>query len=143
MLKYAKYAVPLFMKAPQKNPVKRLVKYALAYLLIALSGIFFFVAAFIWLAKTYGTETAFAATGGAMFLIALLIILFSREPSAKAVSIPASLANDPLAQYIPDNIKDNPTVQKLLYQIADSPVTATATAVTVGMLLSKEIFEEK
>jgi len=66
----------------------------------------------------------------------------TRDRKKRVVKIDTAAANDPMAKYIPDTIKVNPTVQKLLHQVSESPITATATAVTIGVLLSKEIFEE-
>jgi len=65
-----------------------------------------------------------------------------RYDELTAAPIPPKLADDPLAKYIPENVRENPTMQKLLYQIGESPVTATATAVTLGMLISREFLEE-
>lgn len=142
MIKYAKYAVPYLIKAPRRNPVKFLAGFALAYLLLGLAALFLFIASFIWLSKEFGTEIAFAATGGAMFLSAIILLVILKRPRAETAPMPAKIAHDPLAKFVPDTLRDNPTVQKLLYQIGESPVTATATAVTVGMLLSRELLED-
>ena len=131
------------MKAPRRNPVKNLAGFALAYSLIGISVIFLFTAAFIWLSKAYGTEVAFAATGLALlFAASNLLILLNRPKRELSAPMPPKIAHDPLAKYIPETVRDNPTLQKLLHQIGESPVTATATAVTVGMLLSREFLEE-
>ena len=142
MIKYAKYAVPYLMKAPRRNPVKNLARFALAYILIVLSAFFLLTASFIWLTKEYGVEVAFAVTGGALLFSAITLLATLRRPRKTAAPIPPKLADDPLAKYIPENVRENPTMQKLLYQIGESPVTATATAVTLGMLISREFLEE-
>jgi len=142
MIKYAKYAVPYLMKAPRRNPVKNLAGFALAYILIILSAFFILTASFIWLTKEYGAEVAFAVTGGTLLFSAITLLAILRRPRKAAAPIPPKLADDPLAKYIPENVRENPTMQKLLYQIGESPVTATATAVTLGMLISREFLEE-
>jgi hypothetical protein len=133
------------MKAPHRsNPVKSLAGFAVAYLLIGVAALFFLIASFIWLAKEYGTEIAFAATGAALLICASIMLIFLKRPKAEqAAPLPPKLSNDPLAKYVPDTLRDNSTIQKLLYQVGESPVTATATAVTVGMLLSREFLEER
>lgn len=142
MIKYAKYAVPYLLKAPRRNPVKHLAGFALAYFLLGLSALFIFTASFLWLSKAFGAEVAFAALGSGLLLIALTLLLVLKRPLDKDTPMPPKLAHDPLAKYVPDTIRENPTMQKLLFQIGESPITATATAVTVGMLLSRELLEE-
>jgi len=142
MIKYVKYAVPYLLKAPRRNPVKSLAGFALAYILIALSAIFLFTASFIWLSKEYGSEIAFATTGAILLISAIILLTALKRPKDANVPIPPKLANDPLAKYVPETVRENPTMQKLLYQIGESPVTATATAVTLGMLISREFLEE-
>jgi len=142
MIKYASYLLPYLLKAPRRNPVKQLAGLLLAYALVAIAMIFLFIAVFVWTSKTYGTEMAFAGVGAALLLSGVAMLFWINRPKEVATPLPPRLAQDPLAQYVPDSMRSNPTIQKLLYQIGESPITATATAVTVGMLLSKEIFED-
>lgn len=130
------------MKTPRRNPIKSLVGIAFAYSLMALAALFIVVAAFIWLAKAYGTETALASTGGVLFLTGAIMLFWLRAPKVRPSTMHPKLASDPLAKHIPQNLRENPTMQKLLNEIAENPVMATAMAVTVGMLLSKEILED-
>lgn len=143
MIKYLSYAAPYILRTQARNPVKKIAGLLFAYILIGFSAVFLFIAVFIWMAKTYGTESAFAVVGGVMLLIGLIMIFILNRPKKVEVAVHPKVSNDPLAKFIPDNIKSNPTVQTLLQQIEDNPVTATATAVTVGMLLSKEFLEER
>ncbi len=142
MLKYAKYAVPYLLRAPRRNPVKNLAGLFLAYLLCFLATVFIVIAAFIWMSKEFGLEVAFAATGVTFMFSAFCILIGLNTPKPVPAPTPPKIASDPLAKYIPESVKENPTMQKLLYQIGESPVTATATAVTVGMLLSRELIED-
>lgn len=142
MIKYAKYAVPYLIKAPRRNPVKQLAGFALAFLLLGLSALFLFIAIFIWLSKEFGTEIAFASTGGGLLFCAIILLMILKQSKPEAAPIPPNIAHDPLAKYVPDTLRDNPTVQKLLFQIGENPVAATASAVTIGMLLSRELLEE-
>lgn len=142
MIKYASFLVPYLLKAPSKNPVKQLAGLLLAYVLVAVAMIFLFIAGFIWTSKAFGTEMAFASVGAGLLLSGIMLIFWLNRPKKVATPLPPRLAQDPLAQYVPESVRSNPTIQKLLYQIGESPVTATATAVTVGVLLSKELFED-
>lgn len=142
MIRYAKYVVPYLLKAPRRNPAKQLAGVALAYVLMMVSVLFLLIAGFIWLSKAFGIEIAFAATGLLLMCGAMILLIWLHRPSKAAATMPPKLINDPLAKYVPDTIRENPTTQKLLHQIGESPITATATAVTVGVLLSRELLED-
>jgi len=99
-------------------------------------------AVFIWVSKTYGADAAFAVMGLSTFATALILLAVLKDKKKTVVRLDTATGNDPMAKYIPDTVKTNPTVQKLMHQVGESPITATATAVTIGMLLSRELFEE-
>lgn len=142
MIRYLSYAAPYILKSRARNPVKKIAGLLFAYILIGLAAVFLFIAVFIWMAKLYGTESAFAAVGGTMLLLGLFMIFMLSRPKKTVVDLHENVSNDPLAKFIPDNIKSNASVQTMLQQIGENPVTATATAVTLGMLISKEFLEE-
>ena len=56
--------------------------------------------------------------------------------------MPVGLEDDPLSAFLPDIIKENETVKNLVSQESHNPIMATAAAVTLGMLLSREFFED-
>ena len=143
MFRYAKYLVPYFFQAPRRNPAKVLAGIALAYGLIGVSGLFFVIALFLWLSGQYSTEAAFAVVGIVMMLAAFILLAFVKRSSRHQSQTDQKQTGDPLAQFLPDVIKSNPTTQALLRQVEEAPITATATAVTVGMLLSREILEDQ
>jgi len=142
MIKYLSYVAPLILKAPKTNPVKKLTGMLFAYLLLGLSFCFFLIAIYIWMASSFGTDIAFASLGLVTFVTAIILLISMKDKRVVQKPLPTRIKQDPLAKLIPDNIQSNPAIQKLLHQIGESPVTATATAVTIGVLLSKEIFEE-
>lgn len=142
MIKYLSYAAPLILKTSKRNPVKKLTGLLVAYLLLALSFTFSLIAVFIWVSKTYGADAAFAVMGLSTFATALILLAILKDKKKAVVRLDTATGNDPMAKYIPDTVKTNPTVQKLMHQVGESPITATATAVTIGMLLSRELFEE-
>lgn len=142
MLRYAKYAVPLILKAPRRSPVKTLAGLAVSYLLFVVGVIFLMTAVFIWIATNYGADTAFLTLGLLLIACGGVIKLFARNRRVLKAPLPSNVARDPLAQYIPPSVRENPTIRKLIVQISENPVAATATAVTLGMLISNELFEE-
>ncbi len=142
MLRYAKYAVPFLLKAPRRSPVKALAGVAAAYLMLSVGVLLVVVAAFIWTFKNYGSDIAFLATG--LFFIALSasFLIWSKSRKRLKAAMPTNINQDPLANYIPETLKDSPLIQKLLIHISENPIAATATAATLGILLSKEFLEE-
>ncbi|WP_371395352.1 phage holin family protein [Fretibacter rubidus] len=143
MLRYAKYAVPYILKAPRRSPVKSLAGLALSYILFLLGAIFLLIAAFIWVATHYGTDTAFLSLGTIFLISAAIFMMIAKDKRYVKPPLPDNVAQDPLAAHIPASVRENPTVQKLLLHVSENPVAATATAVTLGMLISNEFFEEK
>lgn len=138
MIKYAKYAIPYLINTRRRKSSRNLVGLTAAWSLMLLSGIFLSIAGFIWFAQTYGISVAFAVAGGIMlFFAGILFLLLNRK--SRAVVIDERVESDPLAKYVPDSLRENPAVQKLLQQIEENPAKATAAAVTVGMLLSREL----
>lgn len=143
MYRYAKYAVPLILKAPRRSPVKALAGLFACYAMLFVGTLFLVTAAFIWTLQTYGTDAAFLAVGLFFTTVSIAFLLWFKRSQIKRQSLlPASINQDPLANYIPESLKENPTVQKLLMQISENPIAATATAATIGMLLSKEFLED-
>ncbi len=95
--------------------------------------------------KTYSLEMAFLAIGIILISGALLIKFESwrtrPKPKTGSKQLPQNIENDLLAAHIPDNLKEDPVLKKILVEISEKPLAATATALTVGMLLSREYFD--
>jgi len=95
--------------------------------------------------KTYSLEMAFMAIG-IILISGAIIIKFEQwrnrpKPSSRIKQLPQNIQNDPLAAHIPDSLKNDPVLKKVLVEISEKPLAATATALTVGMLLSREYFD--
>ena len=142
MLKYAKYAVPYLIKSPRRIPVRQLAGLLLTYITIVLAGFFLLMGALIWLSKNYGSDIAFAVLGTFLLCVGLTALYFQNRKRRALLALTPQVNTDPLAQYVPASIRDNPAIQKLMLQIEQNPLTAAATAVTVGVLLSNELFED-
>ena len=142
MIRYARYAVPYLLQVRRGNPAKKIAGLAFAYMLMGFSILCLGIAGFIWVSGQYGVDVAFAATGlFSMCAASILFFRLRRKAEIKVEDLQAA-TNDPLAKFVPDTIRDNPTTQKLLNQIQDNPITSTATAVTIGILLSREFLED-
>ena len=91
----------------------------------------------------FGADVAFLALGGVLILVAVTVKLAAalrrnRIKSARE----ANIEGDPLSDYIPESLKENPVLQKLLMQVSETPIAATVSAVTIGILISRELFED-
>ncbi len=114
----------------------------------SLAAVFILTAAFIYIAREYGADLAFLAIG-IIFLVTGLIfftksLMDHREKmKVEEVAGVAIAKTDPLAKLLPDSIKNNPAIEKILAQIATNPVTAAAAALSLGLLLAHEFLEDK
>lgn len=115
---------------------------AASYLLFALGLIFLLIAGFVWIATHYGADAAFLAVGLTLVFTATIFMVLAKYKRKAKPPLPNAIVSDPLAAHIPASLRENPVVQKLLLHIAENPVAATATAVTLGMLISNELFDE-
>ena len=145
MLKILTIIAPFVLKGAAKNPAKSLAGQFGFYVLFLCGSLFLCCAIFIWLKKTYSFEVAFLGLG-LLFMIGAAAIKFfqwqSRLRPKLAVSpLPNNIENDVLAANIPDSLKNDPMVKKVLGEISKKPLAASATALTIGMLLSREYFD--
>lgn len=142
MLKLITLAAPLLLQGRSKPPARSLAGRLLMAILILGAGLCLLGALFVWVLKTYSLELAFLTLGGTLFLGAL-IAAYAFRPAREAVkeaATPAPIGNDALAKYIPESVAQDPLVQRIVKEISDKPVAATASAVVIGMLLSREVF---
>lgn len=148
MLKILLAAAPYILKAPRRSPEKKLAGMLASIVFFSFAALFILIGAFIFAAREYGSDIAFIALG-VVFLI-MGIIFFTKShmdkrdrKKAESVAGIAVAKTDPLAKLFPETIKNNPTVEKLLTQIATNPVTAVAAALSLGLLLAHEFLEDK
>ena len=148
MLKLILAAAPYLLKAPKSAPSRSIGGALIGALLICVASVFLLVATFLVVDRNLGPEMA-CLTVGAVLLIAGVVFWISSKPklAAKASEQDASALvaahNDPVAGLLPEGFKDMPAVQKIMSQMAANPVAASAAALSLGLLISHEIFKDK
>jgi len=143
MLKLLTYAAPFLLKGPTKGPVKKLIGRSVVYALMFFGLLCGLAALFVWVYKTYSLEAAFLAVGAIFFTGALIvnIAIWMKRPKPHITTLPEKLDGDFIASHLPASLVKDPVVQRILKEIAEKPVAATAVAVTLGMLVSRELFD--
>lgn len=152
MLKYATTIAPLLLKLGAQRPAKALRNYVGGVLLSGLIVMFFLAAFFTWVASTYGLDIAFLTI--ALILCVLAIGLKIKERVSERTALKAAkdrdsqikgmlaAKEDPLAEYISDDILAHPAVQKVLGQIEDKPVLSMLVALVLGIILSQQFLDD-
>jgi len=151
MLKYVTMIAPLLLKRGTANPVKTLTGYMGAFFLMGISAVFFLAALFTWIASNYGLDVAFLAIALILMVVAIGLTVMARlsqsaaakESESRNAQIKAILAarEDPLADHIPEELLTHPMSQKILAQVEEKPFIAGMTAIGLGVMLSRQIFE--
>ena len=131
---------PFILNARSRRPGKRLAGVIISIGLMSLAGLFLLTAGFVAITKAFGAEFGFLAVGLVFFIFANVVYFASRGPRVKPEDVDEELTVDPLAKYIPAELKDDPNVQALMEKIKEHPMGSTAAAVVLGFLLSTRIF---
>jgi|GEM_PF-7105672 len=143
MLRKAYYLISLLLKSRKVVSNKSRFGITFSYFLMGIGAIFLTCAAFVFIQSQYSTDIAFAALGMAFLIIAFIVYFTSKRKLAEPDSdTPIGLEDDPLSALLPDVIKENETIKSLVSQISHNPIMATSAAVTLGVLLSREFFED-
>lgn len=140
MLKYISLLTPLIFGASgtRSNGVS-IANLVLAYSMICAGIVFGFIALYIWAASTFGVITASGLMCVALLSAGALILIIKSDVKAKQPKVPALVEDDPLAKHIPDSLKNDPRVIQILEKIAENPVAASAGALSLGVLISREL----
>ena len=143
MLRLLTSIAPFLLKEPANSLVKTLIGRSAVYALIFAGLVFIIAALFTWVSETYSLEMAFLTVGTILLTGALTCqyIIWSRLSRKKQPSLPKNMEHDLLATQIPETLARDPLIQRILKEIGDNPIPATATALTVGTLLSREFFD--
>ncbi|MGJ8562312.1 MAG: hypothetical protein ACSHXY_02060 [Alphaproteobacteria bacterium] len=96
-------------------------------------------ALYVWASTEFGVLIACLLMCGTLVSLGAIMMFAGKRGTVKKTSLPTTLQGDPLAQHIPDSLKDDPRVQQLLEKIAENPLAASASAVALGMLVSREL----
>jgi len=148
MLKYVLAAAPYVFKAPRKEPARSVAGAVLSVILFAAASVFLLFALFMVVNINLGPEMACLTVGAILLIAGLLVWTLTKPKVVKAAetdaAVSTAIANeDPVASILPDTIKDNPGVQRIMSQMAANPVAASLAALSVGLLISHEIFKDK
>lgn len=131
---------PLIINARARRPAKRLAGVIIALGLIGLAGVFFIISGFVWIMKTWGAEFGFLAVGVLFFILAGIVYFTSRGHKVKPKDVEAEMSLDPLAKYIPADMQNDPRILALMEKIKEHPMGSTAAAVSLGFIISTQIF---
>ncbi|MEM7729274.1 MAG: hypothetical protein AAF311_08365 [Pseudomonadota bacterium] len=151
MLRYATIIAPLLMRKGTPNPVRVLTGYMGALFLTVIAGVFFLAALFTWIATNYGLDVAFLCialilTAGAIGLtimarVSQTVALKKAEDRHARIKGMLAAKEDPLSEHIPEEVLTHPISQKILAQVEDRPFVAGATAVGLGIMLSRQLLD--
>lgn len=130
---------PLIIRSRSRRPAKRLAGAVFSIGFMVLSVLFLLIAAFVWIMKTYGAEFGFLAIGVIFFIIATIVYISSRSPKVERQDLEAEMNSDPLAQYIPEELQNDPRVLALMEKVKEHPVGSTAAAVSLGFIISSQL----
>jgi|GEM_PF-1494543 len=152
MLRLLLTAAPYLLKGPSKSSQKFIASRLLALALFVLGGLALLIALFLWIEPRFGADSAWLLTG--LILFGLGVVFLSRSGSqAKALRVKASPTglsltdtpgtlpkSDPLASILPESLRRDPNINAIMRQVSENPVAASAAALTIGMLISRELF---
>ena len=152
MMSYLSLLAPLLMRKGTPNPVRVMTGYMGALVLSVFAGIFFLAALFTWIATTFGLDVAFLTlalilTAGAIGLTIMArrsktIDLKLEEDRKERIAAMLAAKEDPLSDHIPDDVLYHPVSQKILAQVEDKPLVAGATALGLGVMLSRQLLQD-
>jgi len=131
---------PLIINARARRPAKRLAGVIISLGLIGLAGVSFIISGFVWIMKTWGAEFGFLAVGVLFFILAGIVYFTSRGHKVKPKDVEAEMSLDPLAKYIPADMQNDPRILALMEKIKEHPMGSTAAAVSLGFIISTQIF---
>jgi len=131
---------PLIINARTRRPAKRLAGVIMSAGLMCLAVMFLIIAGFVWIMKTWGAEFGFLAVGVFFLCLATIVYFMSRGHKVKPKDVEAEMSLDPLVKYIPADMQNDPRILALLEKIKEHPMGSTAAAVSLGFIISTQIF---
>lgn len=147
MLRYISLIAPILLRKKTSRSIRAMSGYMGAIFLTGVAIIFFLAALFTWTRNSYGLDVALAVIGLVLLFMALCLSIlgrqsFKKSPIVRNGEAPLLAAqDDPVAAFLPDEAFENPAIQKLLLQINEKPFASSATAVGLGVLLSRQLID--
>ena len=155
MLKLLLASAPYLIRSSPKTSRRFIARRLLGLGLLALGGLTFLIALFLWMAPRYGADIAWLTVSGIFFVIGLICFMggnsVKSKPNGKASATSKSTLSlteteltagktDPIAALLPDGLKQDPNVKAVIARVSENPVAASVAAVAIGMIISREIF---
>jgi len=131
---------PMILKTRLRRPVKRMAGAALSLGLLVMAGLFLLIAGFVWIMKSYGAEFGFLAVGLFLCLAAGILYFLSRPPKEVPKEDRPDIDADMLTQYLPEEMQSDPRFLALIKTIKEHPTGSTAAAVSLGFIISTQLF---
>jgi uncharacterized membrane protein YbhN (UPF0104 family) len=139
-------------RAKRSPSLKAWSGYAFSSIAAGIGVLFLLAALFTWTYQAYGLDAAFLSIAVSLFLIAIAVAAWARlvdyrkqkkieDQRPDSEDIP-DLSDDPLAEYIPENILEHPASRRILARVNEQPLTSSAAAVGLGVVLSRQILND-
>ena len=143
MLKFLLAAAPYLLKAPNRNSHKQVARSFTALVLFAFSGLALCAAIFIYVTSLYGAALGFTSVSALLLIAGLAIFAKAKTPKgSNSGNLPAVQSSDPVAALVPDAVMEDPTVKRLMTQVAANPVATSLAAAAIGMLITREFMKD-
>ncbi len=116
-----------------------MVRSFLALVLFAFGGLTLIAALFVIITTYFGAAVGFFSVSSIFFLSGLLLAMrVKKQTGVTSGRVAAVQTSDPLASLIPAQLIEDPSVARLVKQISENPITTTAAAAGIAMLLTRE-----
>lgn len=143
MLKLLLAVAPYFINARDTSSQKQRAGSLPALLFYALCGITLITAIFVYVTSVYGFAIGFLAISGIFLSIGLFLsIKAKRQTAIKRNDAASASQTDPIAALVPSSVMQDPAVSKLVGQISANPLAASAIAVALGMIVTREFMKD-
>ena len=141
MLKYLTFIAPLLLKAPRKNPVQVMVLFATMGILLAIAAVAILIGIWQFVFHLFPESYLAWTIVGLLLLVGAGLIYFFllKVPEKPRQELPQTLATDPIAELLPNQLTQDPTVAKAMKQISSHPFGSVAVALAAGALVGHEL----
>lgn len=131
---------PLIARKQGEINYRQYLKAVLAYALIGVGLIALFAAAFIQIWITFGVIPACLASGVVLLGSGFLCLQNVKGVEETQSVTHAEVEDDIIGKYLPDIVKNDPTVSGVIDKVHANPVASLVGATAIGLWLAHEIF---
>jgi len=141
LLRIATMVAPLLMRGQPKRSSRTVIELFLAIVFGVIGSMALITAGFIYIKNISSLEVAFLSLGGLLLVPSIfLLIKLSYKPRRLKAAVSNESKTDLLQQNLPESLTENPNVKPVIKFINEHPLSSTAAALTVGILLANEFF---